>query len=275
MNIKLPFEISEDKQKEIDNLEYISIGQGTNYAGQTFNHLTLLGRASSDSPSIPKWWAICDCPEHTIKSYAVADIKRGRVKSCGCYVKQTSSENGKKNRKDYTDEICGDFIAVEPTQHYSGGNIKWLFQCLNCGYEKEAAIGDMRKGYGASCPVCGDKVKSLGEKKLCQILTEQNIKFIQQKTFDSCVFVTSGRKGFFDFYLPDLNILIEYDGIQHFIDRKGRKDRLEEIQERDSYKTNWCKENNIPLIRIPYLDFNLLDWEYLQRRIKEVTQNNE
>lgn len=58
----------------------------------------------------------------------------------------------------------------------------------------------------------------------------------------------------FDFYVNN-KYLIEYDGEQHFVQReKGWNDpeKLKATQERDNFKNNWCKENNISLIRIPY-----------------------
>ena len=271
--IDLPYEITEEKKKEIENLEYVPIGRAKNLTGKTFNHLTILGRAkNSPNQKCAIWWAICDCPEHNIKNYRMYDIEHGKVKSCGCYLKQFASKNGKKNKKDYTGEIVGDFIAVAPTEHYSSGNIKWLFKCTTCGYEKENAIGDLRKGFGCVCPQCHGIINSLGEEKIIKILTDLNINFILHYHTNKCKFIKTGKEAYFDFYLPELNIMIEYDGIQHFVEREGwsDKDTLKERQARDNFKTKWCEENNIPLIRIPYIDFKILDKEYLIKRLKEV-----
>ena len=61
----------------------------------------------------------------------------------------------------------------------------------------------------------------------------------------------------FDFYINEDNYIIEYDGEQHFKDTNGFfKTTLEEIQKRDIFKNQWCKENNIPLIRIPYTRYD-------------------
>lgn len=63
----------------------------------------------------------------------------------------------------------------------------------------------------------------------------------------------------FDFYLPEYNLCIEYDGEQHFkpVDfaNKGREwaDKQFEIRRTcDEIKTEYCKKNNIKLLRIPY-----------------------
>ena len=55
--------------------------------------------------------------------------------------------------------------------------------------------------------------------------------------------------------------MIEYDGIQHFIQGNGKFDNAEKFaltQKHDAIKTQWCKDNNIPLIRIPYTKYETL-----------------
>ena len=70
----------------------------------------------------------------------------------------------------------------------------------------------------------------------------------------------------FDFYLPEKNIAIEYDGVQHFKQGNGCYDNQEKIQktkEHDEIKNKYCKLNNICLIRIPYSHFDNLTIEDL------------
>ena len=59
----------------------------------------------------------------------------------------------------------------------------------------------------------------------------------------------------FDFFLPDYNLIIEYDGEQHFSGWGGDPKKLKYTQEHDQYKEQWCKINNITLIRIPYTEY--------------------
>ena len=72
--------------------------------------------------------------------------------------------------------------------------------------------------------------------------------------------------------MPAYNILIEYDGAQHY-EECGHgwftEEKLQEIKKRDEYKTKWCKENNIPLIRIPYTEYENLSIEMIQKLIEE------
>jgi len=58
----------------------------------------------------------------------------------------------------------------------------------------------------------------------------------------------------FDFYLPEYNICIEYDGQHHFniVSKFGGENFLNKVRQNDKIKDNWCSENNIKLIRISY-----------------------
>jgi very-short-patch-repair endonuclease/ribosomal protein L37E len=99
------------------------------------------------------------------------------------------------------------------------------------------------------CPICK---QSHGETKITQYLNKHSIKYISQKKFNNC----NGNKNklVFDFYLPNNNILIEFDGKQHYIANKffGGNEYLAILQKYDIIKTNYCKDNNIKLIRIKY-----------------------
>ena len=93
------------------------------------------------------------------------------------------------------------------------------------------------------------------ENYIMEILKSAKIKFLKEKTFKDL------KNGLyrFDFYLPDYNLFIEYDGIQHFEPVRFHGDNTEKnerafkkIQEYDNIKNNYCKENKINLLRIPY-----------------------
>ena len=59
----------------------------------------------------------------------------------------------------------------------------------------------------------------------------------------------------FDFYLPEYNLCIEYDGIQHFkVIGWNTQEKLNKTQEHDKIKDLYCKNNNIQLLRISYQD---------------------
>ena len=116
---------------------------------------------------------------------------------------------------------------------------------------------------GQGCPKCR---LSKGELKILNFLIVNNINFIRQKTFDKCKLK---RKLPFDFYLPDLNICIEYDGEHHFTRNEhfGGIGELKLSKIRDDIKTNYCKDNNIELIRISFNYLSKID-EILDKLFK-------
>lgn len=97
---------------------------------------------------------------------------------------------------------------------------------------------------GAGCPKCN---QSKGEKLIEQFLIENNIVYFSQKKFDYCKYI---NHLIFDFYLPDYNICVEFNGIQHYesVDIFGGRDNLDLIRKRDSIKSKYCKENSVGLI---------------------------
>lgn len=97
----------------------------------------------------------------------------------------------------------------------------------------------------SGCPICQE---SKGERLISKILSEKNIIFERQKQFEGCRFI---RKLKFDFYIPHLNLLIEYDGKQHFLEDCFHKN-LKKVQLHDSIKDEYCFMNNISLLRLPY-----------------------
>ena len=108
---------------------------------------------------------------------------------------------------------------------------------------------------GSGCPYCK---KSKGEERIKQELINRNIIFKEEYEFDDCIY----RKTLpFDFYLPQYNICIEYDGQQHYqiIETFGGLDRFIDQKIRDTIKNIYCQQNNIKLIRIPYWDFDRIE----------------
>jgi len=99
------------------------------------------------------------------------------------------------------------------------------------------------------CPYCHKNNYSFGEISIENWLIQNNINFISQKTFNGC----RGKKRPlpFDFFLPNKNICIEFDGKHHFgIGRFAKKS----VNINDKIKDEYCYYNSIHLLRIPYWD---------------------
>ena len=101
---------------------------------------------------------------------------------------------------------------------------------------------------GKRCPRCKE---SHGERYIASLLSGHHIEYIRQKSFEGC---TYKHKLLFDFYLPKYNLCIEYDGEQHYhpIKHLGGKKKYIVGKKRDLIKDEFCRDNNIKLLRIPY-----------------------
>lgn len=106
---------------------------------------------------------------------------------------------------------------------------------------------------GQGCPEC--KQSSRGEEFIMNYLERNEIKYIRQKSFDDCKYINRLN---FDFYLPDMNTCLEFDGIQHFkpVKEFGGEKEFDLILKRDGCKNKWCIENKVNLIRIRYDEFD-------------------
>ena len=94
---------------------------------------------------------------------------------------------------------------------------------------------------------------SLLETEILSPETIQLIEYIKEKTFEDFIYSDTLRKPRFDFLIKynQKEYLVEYDEIQHF-KQTLYSNNLTKIKNNDKIKNNWCKKNNIPLIRIPY-----------------------
>ena len=113
---------------------------------------------------------------------------------------------------------------------------------------------------GCGCPKCNE---SSGERKIRIFLENKQISFVQQKTFDECINTKTFKKLKFDFYLPEFNLCIEFDGRQHnqSVDKFGGEKELLNNIFKDNIKNKYCdgSKNKPSLIRISYTQFNEIE----------------
>lgn len=143
------------------------------------------------------------------------------------------------------------------SKQYKGAKEKYIFKC-SCGENFEASWEYIYLSRVTRCPKCNSKISNI-ELKTKEWLDFNNIKYYREKTFKDCRYKRLLR---FDFYLIDLNKVIEVDGIQHYqptnfgnIDIKTSIDNFKQNQIKDKIKDNYCKSHNIPILRIPYTCF--------------------
>lgn len=198
------------------------------------------------------WHCKCDCGNET----DISGANIGRTKSCGCI---RSTKTAQNNTKDLNGMKFGELTAIKRLNTKRNNNWLWLCSC-SCGNQIYADTHALASGHKRSCGC----IKSEPEEIIRRILERYSIQYIRQKQFIKC---RDKNPLYYDFYLPDYNLAIEYDGEFHFRDIEGIND-LEYSKRRDAIKTQYCEENDILLLRIPYwekdnIESILTDWLFL------------
>jgi hypothetical protein len=189
------------------------------------------------------------------------NLKGGRAcKYCGrertVHARRTSFDEAKEIF------LCNDMILLEQEYMNSHTPMKYI-----CKHHPEVGVQykPLTNAYKQHCPYC-DIPK--GESRIKDFLLQLNQYFIPHKTFDGLIGVGNGKLSY-DFYLPDLNLLIEYQGEQHEhpVEAFGGDDQFKIRQEHDKRKREYAIKNNIKLLEIWYYDFNQIE-QILQQYIK-------
>lgn len=242
------------------------------YVGAKFGRWTVLEvglknpKSKAKNPPIV---ALCECECGTQRYKEYRDLYSGRSTSCGCRTKERIIKYNEEKGKIELNTRFGSLIVIEDLGYRKclsrDKNERWsLCQC-DCGNKIEVRNNNLKSGAQISCGC----IKSYGERIIADILRKNNINFAQQYTFLD-LRSENGRLLRFDFAIFDeegkLYELIEFDGRQHFYGPEGNwsnSDSLESIRARDELKNNYCKENSIKLIRIPYYEISKISLEKL------------
>ena len=191
--------------------------------------------------------SIIICKKHgEFKQHYNAHYKRKEgCKQCSLDIIRANMTNNFEYYKDKILEVHGKTYDYSKFIYVSK-NKKSIIICKKHGEFKQSlnVHVDMKHG----CPICRS---SKGELKIREYLINSDIIFEQEKRFDGL-----GLKRF-DFYLPKLNLCIEFDGEQHFKSFKffGGDDGLMKTQLSDKIKNSYCENNHIKLLRISYKEF--------------------
>lgn len=230
--------------------------------GKRFGRLVVLKRdkkTQREKRDKEAYWE-CQCDCGNIVSKRGHDLRDGKIISCGCKKTEFMSQ---LNAIDLTGQRFGKLLVIQQAKERIDNHIAWECKC-DCGNSIITSGRYLRSGTTTSCGC----IKSQGETKIIFLLQELNISFETQKSFIDCKNVFPLK---FDFYLPDYNLLIEYNGKQHYepIEYLGGEERFEQQQINDNIKKSWCKKNNIKLIEIPYWDYENLTINYIKNIIQE------
>lgn len=205
----------------------------------------------------------CSCGEvfqTTFSRFKNMNVRR--CNKCGIKLNAESRTFKYEDIKNYIEVESGSGCKLL-SDTYTKSTDKLLIQC-KCGAKFNVSFDKFKSRGQQRCKKCASSM-SKGEERTCIYLESKNIDYETQYIFDNLLGVNDGLLRF-DFYLPNYDLLIEYDGEQHYrpVNFGGIPDEEAELnykitQQNDNIKNQYCKDNNIPLLRIPYWEFDNIE----------------
>lgn len=168
-------------------------------------------------------------------------------KKCGTKRSADKQRCTKENAQKKVHDI---FPYIDIVGEYTNHNAPVECLCNKCGITWNPSVANLVKGEG--CPHC---VESHGERRIRTYLENNSIEYESQKSFGELIGVGGGRLSY-DFYIPDCNTLIEYQGIQHEkpVPKFGGEEQFEMQKEHDYRKRKYADENGFSLLEIWYFE---------------------
>ena len=208
------------------------------YVGQKFGKLLVLEMLYNYKDNQTYCKCKCDCENEAI--IRTSGLITGNTTSCGCI-----------HSPDLIGRKFGRLTVIKELECHTPQR-RWLCQC-ECGGTTEANSYTLTSGHTQSCGCLRSETVSKYEVFISNILNDNNIYYHREFGFDDCKGV-GNKKLRFDFYLPQYNTLIEYDGEQHFKAVKyfGGEEKYNILKKNDEIKNKYCKMHKINLVRIPY-----------------------
>lgn len=232
--------------------------------GLQFGYLTVISQTQKRIQRKIVWKCLCVCGNEC--EILSTNLLSGRTKSCGCKQYEIVAQHYREKCPQKGDIINGTKVLdVEYRLDNRNFNECYILgECKFCGSPFWVKKTSLSKNNTKSCGCINN---SSGERTIEILLDSNKIPYEREKRFEDCYFQNSKIKCRFDFFV-DNKYLIEFDGEQHFIDYSNHSSWFDEnslslIQARDRYKDKWCREHNIPLIRIPYYKLETLSIEDL------------
>ena len=198
------------------------------------------------------------CPFHGVQYTKASSFLYGEHGCPQCAIEHNSEKH--RHSSDYVEKTIESFggILLNKEDYKTCTTKNLCVVCSSCGSVFITSLYAYTKHNGQRCPTCSQS-ESHGEYIIRNFLDMYRIENIPQYRFDDCKYKSTLP---FDFYIPSMNTIIEYDGEFHYfpIEIDGSpeqaKKRFEETKLRDEIKNNYCKQNGINLIRIPYFELD-------------------
>ena len=199
-----------------------------------------------------KTHVLCKCKVcgHEWRSKPLNLLSGYGCRECG---NKRTSERQRKTKEEVSAKIHNILPNINIVGEYVSSKTPIECMCKDCGTIWYPITSNLLKGEG--CPHCSC---SHGENTIRNYLDSNSINYKYQKRFDDLVGVGGGKLSY-DFYLPDYNLLIEYQGIQHIkpVSKFGGELQFKTQQEHDMRKRNYADNNGYNFLEIWYYEKNI------------------
>lgn len=193
------------------------------------------------------------CGRIFITSLASIMVSDGACSLCG--IRKSSGHNKlSKEEVEYRINSVNDNVLLNPEDYLDNSTINLKIRCGECGETFVTSLRNYEYDNKIRCDSCTRKISSL-ERFGISVFSKYKINYIYNHRFEDC---RDMRPLPFDFYLPDYNMCVEFDG-QHHFEPKWGEERFKKTLLHDGMKNNYCRWNNIKLLRIPYWDGNNIE----------------
>lgn len=266
--IKEDLKVTEQNMYSVYPKEEIK-GKGKDLTNFQCNDILVLYKTSSikiGKTTKAAW--VCKCLDcgNIIKRRADY-LYQKRIISCGC--------KNFPGPVDIKDKQFGTLTAIK-IDHYDKNN-GYIWECnCQCGNSCLISYCNLNTNRITQCPKCSKreamiklgKEGSKGSQIIENLLITNKINYEKEWNYKD---LKDSNYLFYDFYLPDYNILIEFDGEQHYKASKTsfmcKDGKFEKIRFHDNLKNNYAKEHHITLIRVPF-------WKIDNINIKDLINKN-
>lgn len=273
VNMRTPIKVQCNKCKRIWDANVVSLCQGSgcincNKSGKPLKehevyvdevskiqpNLIITSRYMGDSKLIS-----FECKIDGFKGETLAGRLLNRSKQCSCCTKKKMHESQLLPQDEFKRRILEINPQIQIMSQYNGYNDFVAFECTIHHQTYYQRACDALQGK-CGCTQC---VSSKGERRIEQLLMDLNIDFQPQYKFPDCCDVKPLP---FDFFISSHNMAIEYQGEQHYkpvqfggISIDDATKLFEKQKKHDNIKSNYCRNNGIKLLSIPYTEFDNLD----------------
>lgn len=230
-----------------------------NETGNTYGYLTVIARAENSKDGRARWLCKCKCGNEVI--VLGKSLRNGNTKSCGCYQKERAAQSNMDRVGSLVGQRFGKLEVLSEAGfiEHANGKRSRIYNCrCDCGNYCQVQHQYLAYGDITSCGC----IRSKGEFQIEALLTEHNINFKREYSFDDLKDELPLR---FDFAIFDkednFKGLIEFQGEQHFSKTNGFYSEV--LKKHDEMKAEYCKNHNIKIKYIYYKRNYNLKWEDL------------